>query len=306
MILLLQRVGFLLVVIWLAATIAFFMLRVLPGDAIQAQLAQGGVDPAVIEARRAEQGLTDPVGIQYLRFISGILRGDLGYSLLSREPVTDMVARNILPTGTLAFGALILASLLGISLGILGALRVGRGVSFLAELPMSLSLSIPIYYTGTLAIYVFSVLLGWLPSAGASSLNHLILPVSVLGFHTAGSIARVTQGNVREILNADFVQVARAKGLRERIVIARHILRPALLPVIQVIALQAGFLLSGAVITESLFVRPGIGRLLLDATLQQDYPLVQGIVVLSAVMYAVLNTLADIARSLLDPRLRLS
>jgi len=305
MIALIQRVGLMLVVIWLAVTLAFFALRVLPGDAIQSQLAQSGVDAETIEVRRAEQGLTDPVGVQYFRFLTDILRGDLGYSLLSREPISDMIARSLLPTAALAFGALILASIFGISLGVIGALRVGGGVSFFARLLTSLSLSTPIYYTGTLGIYIFSVLLGWLPSAGASSFNHLILPVLVLGFHTAGSIARVTQANVRDVLDAEFIQVARAKGLSEKAVILRHALQAALLPVVQVIALQAGFLLSGAVITESLFVRPGVGRLLLDATLQQDYPLVQGIVVLSAVTYAALNMLADTVRRLLDPRVRL-
>jgi peptide/nickel transport system permease protein len=305
MIAMMHRIGFMLGVIWLAVTLAFFALRVLPGDAIQSQLAQVGVDETVIQERRAEQGLMDPIGIQYLRFISGVLRGDFGYSLLSREPIADIIAPSLLPTVTLALGALILASLLGIALGVIAALRVGGGISLFARLLTNLSLSTPIYYTGTLAIYIFSVLLGWLPSAGASSFNHLILPVSVLGFHTAGSIARVTQANVRDVLDAEFIRVARAKGLRERDVILRHALRAALLPVVQVIALQAGFLLSGAVITESLFVRPGIGRLLLDATLQQDYPLVQGIVVLSAVTYAMLNMLADTIRHLLDPRVRI-
>ncbi len=305
MIALIQRIGFMLGIIWLAVTLAFFALRVLPGDAIQSQLVQGGVDATVIEERRAEQGLTDPVGIQYLRFLTGILRGDFGYSLLSREAVSEMIARSLLPTATLALGALILATVLGIALGVIGALRMGGGLSIVTRLLISLSVSTPIYYTGTLAIYIFSVLLGWFPSAGASSFNHFILPVSVLGFHTAGSIARVTQANVSEVLDAEFIRVARAKGLRERDVILRHALRAGLLPVVQVIALQAGFLLSGAVITESLFVRPGLGRLLLDATLQQDYPLVQGIVVLAAITYAVLNMLADIVRLLLDPRIRI-
>jgi len=301
---LIQRVGFMLLAVWLAVTLAFFALRVLPGDAIQTQLAQGGVDAVVIEERRAEQGLTEAVEIQYLRFITGVLHGDFGYSLLSREPISDMIARSLLPTATLALGALIFASLLGISLGVVEALNLGNGVSLLARLLTSLSLSTPIYYTGTFAIYLFSVLLGWLPSAGAGSFTHLILPVTVLGFHTAGAVARVTQANVRDALDAEFVRVARAKGLAEQMIILRHVLRVALLPVVQVIAIQAGFLLSGAVITESLFVRPGIGRLLLDATLQQDYPLVQGIVALSAMTYAALNMLADIIHQLLDPRVR--
>jgi peptide/nickel transport system permease protein len=204
----------------------------------------------------------------------------------------------LLPTLTLAVPALVLASVLGTVLGVVGALRGGG----LARVLTSLALSTPIYWTGTLAIYVFTVQLGVLPSAGAGRLSQLVLPVGVLGFHTAGAIARLTQTHVRAALNAAFVQVARSKGLRERQVLLRHVLRVGLLPIVQVIALQAGFLLSGTVITEMLFVRPGMGKLLYDSTLKQDYPVVQGIVIVSAVVYTLLNTLADLLYPLLDPR----
>lgn len=297
---LIRRAGAMLMAIWLAATLAFFALRLLPGDAIVAQLLQVGVPEEIIEEYRAEDGLTDPAGVQYVRFLSGLVRGDLGLSLLSREPVTEMIARNILPTLTLALPALILASVWGALLGVAGALH--WPLASAARIITSLSLSTPIYWTGTLAIFVFTVQLGLLPSAGAGRLSHLVLPVGVLSFHTAGTIARVTQANVRSALNADFVPVARAKGLRERRVIFHHILRVGLLPIAQVIALQAGFLLSGTVITEMLFVRPGIGKLLYDSTLKQDYPVVQGVVIFSVVVYTVLNTLADVLYPLLDPR----
>ncbi len=294
---LIRRLSTMLVTIWLAATLAFFALRLLPGDAIVAQLIQVGVPEEIIDDYRAQDGLTDPAGVQYLRFLGGLLRGDLGLSLLSREPVSAMILRNLLPTLTLALPALMLASILGTALGVAGAMQWGA-----AQAITSLSLSTPIYWTGTLAIFIFTVQLGWLPSAGSGRLSHLVLPVAVLSFHTAGTIARVTQANVRAALNADFVPVARAKGLRERQVLFRHILRVGLLPIAQVIALQAGFLLSGTVITEMLFVRPGIGKLLYDSTLKQDYPVVQGVVIFSAVVYTALNALADVLYPLLDPR----
>lgn len=297
-----RRIASTLAVIWLAATLAFFALRVLPGDAIEAQLVQSGVSQDVIEQRRAEQGLADSVWVQYARFLSNVIRGDFGRSLISGQPVSELILQHLAPTVVLASSALMVAMGLGLVLGISGALELSLGLSGVARAVMSLSLSAPIYWTGTAAIYIFSVQLGMLPSAGAGRLSQLILPVAVLGFHTAGAIARVVQASVRETLDAGFVRVARAKGLPERIVVWRHVLRASLLPVVTVVALQAGFLLSGTVITESLFVRPGIGRLLLDATIRQDYPVVQGVVIFAAVVYTLLNTLADAIYRIVDPR----
>lgn len=299
-----QRLISVMLIIWLAVTLAFFALRILPGDAIQAQLVQSGVSKEIIEQQRAEQGLLDPPIIQYVRFMMGLVKGDMGFSLLSREPVSSMILRNLLPTAALAIGTLIVSTLLGITLGIVAALPTS--LSSVAQFTISLSLSTPIYYTGTLAITIFSVQLGLLPSAGAGSISHLILPVSILGFHSAGAIGRVTRANIRDTARAEFVRTARAKGIHETQILLQHILRVSLLPVVQLIALQAGFLLSGTVITESLFVRPGIGRLLLEATIQQDYPVVQGVIILSAIAYTLLNTVADILHGLLDPRIAYS
>ncbi len=296
-----RRIGSALLIIWLAATLTFFALRILPGDAIAAQLAQAGASRTEIEERRAELGLDAPVLVQYMRFIGDALRGNLGYSILSGQPVTDLILQNLLPTAALAGNALALAAILGLLLGTVAA--VDQTGSSLAQIAIHLSLSTPIYWTGTMAIYVFSAQLGLLPSAGAGRVSQLVLPVIVLGFHTAGVMARVVEANVRETMTAPFVQVARAKGLPEYYILGRHVLRASLLPFVTVVALQAGFLLSGAVVTESLFVRPGIGRLLLDATLKQDYPIVQGIVIFSASVYTVVNSLADSVYRLVDPRI---
>ena len=288
-------------IVWLAATIAFIALQVLPGDAILSQLTQSGATSEVIFARRAALGLTDPIWLRYIRFLTQALQGDLGQSLLSGEPVTQAIARNLGPTLTLAGAALAVASIAGVVLGVVGALDFPI-ISAAARIVVDIALSAPIYWTGTLAIFLFTAQLGLLPSAGAGRLSQLILPVTVLGFHTSGAIARVAQANMRMVFEADFIRTARAKGLHEYRVILRHGLRAGLPPVIGVIALQAGFLLSGTVITESLFVRPGIGRLLLDATAQQDYPIVQGVVIWSAMVYAGLGLAADMLYRLLDPR----
>ncbi len=287
-------------VIWLAATLAFFALRVLPGDAIESQLIDSGAPAADLQQQRELYGLTGSLPLQYSRYLAGLLRGDLGLSLLGGEPVSEMIGQQLPATLALTLPSLALALMLGLLFGTLGALDIGFGVSTAARLITGLSLSTPIYWTGTLAIYVVTVLLR-LPS-GQSALDQLILPVAVLGFAASGAIARVTEAGVGALFAADFVRTARAKGLSERVILSRHVLRAALLPVITVTALQAGFLISGAVITETLFLRPGLGRLLLQSTLRQDYPVVQGIVVLSAVAYTLFNAAADGLYRLADPR----
>jgi ABC-type dipeptide/oligopeptide/nickel transport system permease component len=298
-----RRISSLLIIIWLAATVSFFALRILPGDAIEAQLRQNAASPLVIEQRRNEQGLDSPVWIQYVRYMLGLFHGDLGYSLIDGQPVSEMIAAQFFPTFTLAITAIVLASVSGISAGILTVLATNLHLSSALNLIVNLSLSMPIYWTGTVAILIFSIYLRLLPSTGAGLFNQLILPASVLGFQSTGTIARVVKSSLIEVVASDFVRTARAKGLTNPLIVRQHILRVGLLPIITAITIQFGFLMSGTVITESLFVRPGLGRLLLDRTLQQDYPVVQGIVVLTAVVYSILNMLTDVTYRLLDPRI---
>ncbi|MBZ0297521.1 MAG: ABC transporter permease [Anaerolineae bacterium] len=300
---LLRRSLSLIVTVWFATTLAFIGLRLLPGDAITSQLRQVGVGSAAIEERRAQQGLDDPILIQYLRYMGNLVRGQLGYSLLSGEPISEMVIRDLRPTVVLSLSSLLIGSGLGIALGVSSGLA--QHTSFFSRTIVNLALSTPVYWTGTLAIFTFTAQLGLLPSAGAGRLSQLVLPVAVLSFHTAGPIARVVATHIADMKSADFVRTARGKGLKERTILFHHILRTGLLPVVSVIALQAGFLFSGTVIVETLFVRPGIGRLLLNATIQQDYPIVQGVVVLSAIVYATMNMIADVLHRLLDPRIRI-
>lgn len=291
-----------LLIVWLAATLAFIMLRVLPGDAIESQLVESGASASTIAQRRAAAGLDAPLSAQYLGFLGGLLRGDLGVSLLDGRPVTQIITEQLTPTLELAAGALGVAVSLGLMMGTLAALNVGWGISTAARILVSLALSVPIYWTGTVFIFVVTVQLGLLPSGGSGRLSHLILPTAVLGFHSGGAIAQVVQSSIRETLPLEFVRTARSKGLRERTIMVRHVLRASLLPAVTMIAVQTGFLLSGVVITEILFSRPGIGKLLVDAVLRQNYPVVQGIVVWSAIVYALINGFADLFYRVADPR----
>lgn len=299
----LRRVLLLFLSIWLAVTVVFVLLRIVPGDAITAQLIQSGASADEIAAQRSAFGLDQSLLLQYIQYITGLLRGDLGYSLSTREPVASMIARSLWPTLSLAIGALVVASILGIGLGISSGLQRPALVVRMSQSILGLALAVPIYWSGTIALYIFTVQLSLLPSAGAGRLSQLILPVLVLGFHTAGAIGRVTQANVMETLEADYIRTAKAKGLANSQILTNHVLKASLLPTVSIIALQAGFLLSGAVITESIFVRPGIGRLLLQATLEQDYPVVQGIMIVTAIGYSLIVIVADWISARIDPRL---
>lgn len=294
-----QRILFAILTIWLAVTVTFFLLRLIPGDALSAQLELGGASSDEIDQARNKMGLDDPPITQYFRYIGGLLTGDLGYSLLRLIPVNDLILGRILPTALLAIFGISLAVLWGIGTGILatssGFLGIfGRGI-------MMLSLAMPLYWTGTLLIILNA---GILPYSGVDDWRAWILPVIALGFTGMGSLSRITYANIQAVKNMPFVMVARSKGLHPRIITRRHVLRVALLPVLPVISTQFGLLLGGAVITESLFVRVGLGKLLLDSVITQDYPVVQGLVILSAVVITSLSLLTDLIAHLADPRLR--
>jgi len=301
---LVRRLALTLLTIWLAATIAFVALRLIPGDAIEAQLMPRGATPSEIAAQRTAFGLDQPVIVQYLAMLSGLLRGDLGRSLTANRPVSTILGEQLGATVQLAVSALVIATALGIGLGMGTAFGRSLVVRTLASGVTSLALAAPVYWTGTLAIYVFSVWLRWLPSSGGGDWRHLILPAATLGFAVSGGIARVTATTVRETQATDFIRTAHAKGLRTNTITRRHVLRASLAPIVTVIALQGGFLLGGAAITEALFVRQGIGQVVLIAISAHDYPVVQGAVVLGAIAYSVLNATADLIGAALNPRVR--
>ncbi|MCU0511270.1 MAG: ABC transporter permease [Anaerolineae bacterium] len=285
----------LLLTLWLAVTLAFFALRVLPGDAIAAQFA-AAANPAAAALRREQLGLDLPLWQQYGQYLLNLLRGDAGVSLYSARTVTELIAERLPLTLELAGLALLLAAGAGISAGVYTALS--RGVpARLLRLFIDVLFSVPVYWTATLALFSVGVLIGGVQGAVG-------LPALVVGLHSAAAVARLVRVAVLQTAGADFVRTARGKGLPERLVIRRHMLRAGLLPVVQLLALQSAYLMGGAVMTESIFQRPGMGLLLLDAVLARDYPVVQGVVLLLALLYTVLNTAADVFTALLDPRIR--
>jgi peptide/nickel transport system permease protein len=283
-------------------TLVFFLMRVLPGDPVAALIAQSGGSSADAARLRAEYGLDRPLGLQYLSFLFHLGGGDLGRSVFTGQSVSQIIAQQAPETIALACTAITVAIVLGLPLGIVASAQKG---SFLDKLCMGISVlgvSVPIALSGLVMILVFSLTLYWLPAGGQGSLRHLIMPAMAMGLASAGSIARVVRTQLIEVLNQDYINIARAKGLSERTVLLRHALRNALLPVLTLVGLQFGFMLGGAAVTESVFARQGLGRTLVDAILYQDYPVVQGIVIVGAALYTAVNLVVDIAHCYLDPR----
>jgi len=291
-------------VLWLAATLAFVAMQLTPGDPAQALLAASGATPEEVAERRAQLGLDDPPLVQYARYLLDLVQGDLGKSWLHGRAVGQMILEQLPPTAELAIAATAVGVLLGLALGVLAALRRGTWLDTVATMVAVLGLSTPTYWSGILAILLFSLRLGRLPATGEGDLRHLVLPALVLGFALSGSIARLVRARVVEVMGEPFVLAARARGLSSSRVILVHVLRSALAPALAVVALQFGFLLGGAVVTESVFARRGLGKLALEAITWRDLPVVRGVVVLGALAYVLVNLAADLAQAWLDPRLR--
>jgi len=291
-------------VLWLAATLAFVALQLTPGDPAQALLAASGATPEEIAERRAQLGLDAPIPVQYARYLLGLAQGNLGQSWLHGRPVGRMILEQLAPTVELAAAAMAVGTALGLLLGMLAALRRSTWLDTIATAVAVLGLSTPTYWSGILAIYLFSLHLGWLPATGEGGMRHLLLPALVLGFALSGSIARMVRARLVEVMEEPFVLAARARGLSSCRVFLVHVLHLALPPTFTVIALQFGFLLSGAVITESVFSRRGLGKLAVEAITWRDLPVIRGVVIFGALVYVLVNLAADVAQIWLDPRLQ--
>lgn len=291
-------------VLWLATTLAFVAMQLSPGDPAQALLAASGATSEEVAGRRAQLGLDDPFLVQYARYLLDLIRGDMGKSWLHGRSVGRMIVEQLPATAELATAATAVGVLLGLTLGVLAALRRSTWLDTAATMVAVLGLSTPTYWSGILAILLFSLQLGWLPSAGEGDLRHLVLPALVLGFALSGSIARLVRARVVDVMEEPFVLAARARGLPSWRVIFVHVLRSALSPALTVVALQFGFLLGGAVVTESVFARRGLGQLAVEAIRWRDLPVVRGVVVFGALVYVLVNLVADLAQVWLDPRLR--
>lgn len=293
-----------LFVLWLATTLAFFAFHLTPGDPAQTLLAASGAGPEEIARRRAELGLDDPILVQYVRYLADLARGNLGTSWLQSRSVGRIVLEQLPATAELALAAILIGTGVGLTLGFLAALYQGTWVDTLATAIATIGIATPTFWSGLLAILFFSLYLRWFPSSGAGGLRYLVLPASVLGFALSGSIARMVRARVADILRAPYILAVRARGLSPWRILFVHVLRPAAGPVITVLALQLGFLLGGAAVTEAIFARPGLGRLTVQAIISRDLPIVRGTVLVSAVAYLLASTLADLVRLWLDPRLR--
>ena len=283
----------------------FSMLFLVPGDPVKIMLAEFVTTPDQIAQMRAQLHLDEPVLKQYGRFVGNALRGDLGISIRSRRPVAAEITENIGSTGLLALASMLVAIGLGVPLGLLAALGRNSWLDVAAMVVALLGVAMPSFWLGLLLIFVFSLHLGWLPATGGGDLLHLVMPSVALGMIAAAIIARLTRSSMLEVLGQDYVRTARAKGLGGWSVIVRHALRNALIPVVTVFGLQFGNLLAGAVIVETVFSRPGLGRLIVGGILAKDFPLVQGTVLFVAATYVLINVVVDVAYAYVDPRIRI-
>ena len=283
----------------------FSMLFLVPGDPVKIMLAEFVTTPDQIAQMRAQLHLDEPVLKQYGRFVGSALRGDLGVSIRSRRPVTAEITENIGSTGQLALASMLVAIGLGVPLGLVAALGRNSWLDVAAMVVALLGVAMPSFWLGFLLIFVFSLHLGWLPATGGGDLPHLVMPAVALGMIAAAIIARLTRSSMLEVLGQDYVRTARAKGLGRASVIVRHALRNALIPVVTVFGLQFGNLLAGAVIMETVFSRPGLGRLIVGGILAKDFPLVQGTVLFVAAAYVLINVVVDVAYAYVDPRIRI-
>jgi peptide/nickel transport system permease protein len=292
------------IALWGVTTAVFVLLRVLPGDPVPALLAGSGASQAAISQVREQMGLDDPLAIQYVRYLSNLARGDFGRSLFSNRPVVLTITEQLPATLELAGVALLITTAAGLGLGVVTALHAGGWFDRITMAGAVLGISVPLFWSGLLLTWLFSVTLEWLPATGAGDWKHLVMPATLLGLTGAGPLARLMRSNMLTALRAEYVTAAHGRGLPRLVVNRRHVLRNAIIPSVNLIGLQAGFLLGGTVVTETVFGRPGLGRVVVDAILWKDLPLVQACVLLIAATYVVVNLVVDLLMLALDPRLR--
>ena len=308
---LIQRSLISLVTLFLITVVVFTGVRMIPGDPARV-MAGTDADAAGIEEIRQKYGLRDPIPVQYVKWLRLALHGDLGESIRTREPIVRLVSHKLPITLQLSAYAMLVALLIAIPVGVLAAVRRNTAWDYLAGSVSLCGVSIPNFWLGIMLILFLSVRLQWLPASGYVSpledpwgnTQRLLMPAVVLAAQLAAVLMRQTRNSMIEVLSADYVRTAYAKGLKTGIVVFRHAIRNGLIPVITILGLQLGALISGAVITEQIFVVPGFGRLILEGVFTRDYPIVQGVVLITASAYVLLNLLVDVSYSLLNPRIR--
>jgi len=299
----LRRLLYAIPVMLVVSLIVFGILHIAPGDPAT-MLAGEDARPEDVAAIKANYGLDQPLYVQYGVWLGNALRGDFGRSIVTRRPVMDEIATRLPSTVQLAVSALFLAVILGMIVGVISATRqysaLDHGVMVLALLGVSM----PVFWLGLMLIMIFAVELRWLPTGGTGTIQQLVLPAVTLGAASTAIIARMTRSSMLEVVRQDYIRTARAKGLMERVVLVRHALKNALIPVATVVGIEFGYLLGGAVITETVFSRPGLGRMLVTSINSRDFPVVQGTLMLLAGSFVLVNLLVDILYGFLDPRIR--
>lgn len=300
---LVTRAGYSLFVLWGALTIVFLAVRIVPGDPATLMLGAGSTQEDV-DALRRRLGLDESLAAQYGSYLSNVVRLDFGDSLWLNRPVTNEVASRVAATSRLAAAAAVIGIVISFPLGIAAALRRGSLVDKLISVISLVGQSVPSFWLGIMFILVFARQLQLLPSSGASGWSHLVLPAFTLAMPLIGVLTRLIRSGLLDVLFEDYVRTARAKGLAPRVVLVRHAMRNMLIPVITVVGLQIGQLLGGAVIVETVFGWPGVGRLLVDAIDHRDYPLVQAAILFITVGFVFINLLVDVSYGLIDPRIR--
>ncbi|WP_320064360.1 ABC transporter permease [Micromonospora sp. RTGN7] len=299
------------VIVLLGVTlVVFLLLQLVPGDPVRVALGTR-FDQQTYDALRARAGLDQPLITQYLSYVGQALTGDLGVSFRSGQPVTTTVLQRLPATLSLAVTAVLLALLVAFPLGVLSAVRSGSALDHVARVFSQIGVSVPDFWMGIMGILLFAGVLGWLPPSGYVALtedpagwaSHVLLPAAAVGLVTASILTRFIRSSVLEVLSEDYVRTAEAKGLRPRIVVLRHVLRNALIPVVTVVAVQLASLVGGVIVIEVLFAWPGVGRLTYDAVQARDYPVLQGAVLFVAALFLLMNLLVDILYARLDPRI---
>ncbi len=294
--------------------LVFLMLHALPVDPIRMMLTDhtsgtaptvgGAITEEMYQSMRKQLGLDKPLYVQFTRFVWNALRGDLGRSFRNNRPVAEMIRDNVRFTAELAIAGMGIAIVVGIVLGVLAAMRAGSWFDALMMGLAVLGVSMPGFWLALMLILIFSLDLGWFPAVGAGGLKALVLPAFALGLRSAATIARLTRSSLVEVMRQDYMTTARAKGLAERVVVSKHGLKNALIPVVTIVGLQFGGLLGGALIIETIFGRPGIGYIAVNGIWNKDFPTVQGTVLFTATIYVLVNLLVDISYAWIDPRIR--
>jgi peptide/nickel transport system permease protein len=312
-----RRVLIGILILLLVTIIVFLCMRLLPGDPLLVFVTSGdmeGLDQQALDALRAKFGLDKPLPVQYVDWLSGLLRGDLGQSILQSQPITKLIAYAFPITAQLGILSFIIGTVLGITAGVLCALRRGTWIDTVLTLLANAGITMPTFWLGILLIYFFSLKLGWLPTSGFTSptedlwanLRQIIMPVFCLSIGPIAGLCRQTRSSMLEVVSQDYVRTAWSKGLREKVIVMRHQLKNSLIPVITILGMQVGHVFGGSVIVETIFNIPGIGRLMVNALFEQDYLIVQASVLMMGTIVILANLLVDISYGWFDPRIRYS